>query len=310
MQIAIIDLGTNTFNLLIADILEDKSFAILLETKYPAKLGKGGINNRTITPEAFERGIKAIDTHLKTIKKYNVESIYCFATSAIRSASNGHEFVSEIKKRFNLDINVIDGDKEAELIYDGVKQVVPIGEEKVLIMDIGGGSTEFIIATKNGVIWKYSFNVGAARMLDLVNPSEPIKKNEIEKLKQYVEEELKLLFNTMKIHEVNTLIGSSGSFDTIAAMIAVDEHPHLDMSKITSYKIGLNLFEKLHQKYLISTLDERMKMKKMDPTRVEMIVLASIFIDFIIKKFNIANVFQCNYALKEGAIYQVLNDKI
>ncbi len=307
MQIAIIDLGTNTFNLLIAEVKDNHSYNILTETKYPAKLGKGGINDKTITPEAFERGFKALETHLETIAQFNVDQITCFATSAIRSASNGKTFVSQVKEKFNLDINVIQGDKEAELIYDGVKQVVPIGTDNVLIMDIGGGSTEFIIANKNEVVWKHSFNIGAARMLDLIQPSQPIKAYEISKLESYITKELELLFTEIKKHKVDRLIGSSGSFDTIAAMIAAEEHPHLDMTKTTSYKIELDFFEKLHQRYLSSTLEERLKMKKMESHRAEMIVLASIFIKFTIEKLHIKEVFQCNYALKEGAIYQILN---
>jgi len=310
MQIAIIDLGTNTFNLLIAEVTNENNYNILLESKYPAKLGKGGINNKLITTEAFERGLKAIETHLNTIKKYNIEAIHCFATSAIRSASNGTDFAKKVKLKYNLHINIIQGDKEAELIYDGVKQVVPIGEKKVLIMDIGGGSTEFIIANKNGVVWKHSFNIGAARMLDLVKPSDPIKDTEILFIESYVTKKLEILFEEMKKHEVSTLIGSSGSFDTIATMISAVEHPHLDMSKITSYPIAFNLFNKLHNKYLNSTIDKRMNMKGMDPHRIDMIVLASIFIKLIFDKFKFKELYQCNYALKEGAIYQILNKKL
>lgn len=309
MQIGIIDLGTNTFNLLVAEVTNN-NYTILSETKYPAKLGKGGINNGMITPEAFERGFQALETHLETIRQFDIEEIHCFATSAIRSASNGQEFVDLVKQKYDLNIRVIQGDKEAELIYDGVKQVIPIGEEKVLIMDIGGGSTEFIIASKQGVIWKHSFNIGAARMLDLVKPSEPIQQNEINKLEKHVNEELTLLFGEMNKHQVSTLIGSSGSFDTIATMVAAEEHPHLDMSKLTSYKIERKLLDKLHQRYLNSTIEQRLLMNRMDPHRVEMIVLASIFIQYIINKLNLTNLYQCSYALKEGAIYQILNKRL
>jgi len=308
MQIAIIDLGTNTFNLLVTEVTGDNNYKILLESKYPAKLGKGGINKKVIMPDAFERGLKGIETHLKTLEDYNVESINCFATSAIRSSANGQDFVDAVKDKFNLDINVIRGDKEAELIFDGVKQVVPIGEEKVLIMDIGGGSTEFIIANKDGVIWKHSFNVGAARMLDLIKPSDPINACEIEYLNSYAEQELVLLFEEMKKHQIKTLIGSSGSFDTLAAMIAAEEHPHLDMSKLTNYEIDYNLYLRLHKRYLKSTVNERLKMKKMEPHRVEMMVLTSLFINFVIEKYKFDKIFQCAYALKEGAIYQILKN--
>ena len=133
---------------------------------------------------------------------------------------------------------------------------------------------------------------------------------EIKTLEEYINNELQLLFTEMQKHDVKRLIGSSGSFDTIAAMIAAEEHPHLDLSKTTSYKIDLNLFNTLHQRYLNSSIEERLKMKKMEPHRVEMIVLASAFIQFTINKLSLTEVYQCNYALKEGAIYQILNKKI
>ncbi|MCG8581579.1 MAG: hypothetical protein MI866_16760 [Bacteroidales bacterium] len=309
MRIAIIDLGTNTFNLLIAEQTE-KSYNILLENKYPAKLGKGGINDKKIVPEAMERGITALQTHLKTIKQYNVDKIVCMATAAIRSARNGQEFVKRVKAELNLTINVIDGQKEAELIFDGVKQVIPIGEERIMILDIGGGSNEFIIANKDGVLWKHSFDLGIARLLDRFQPSDPITSNEIEEVETYIKGELKLLYEALEKYPTQTLIGSSGSFDTISAMIAVNHHPHLDMQKVMSYHIPMEYAQEMHELFLKSTASERKEMKRMDLHRVEMIVLASIFINFIVKEFNIKDIWQCAFALKEGTILQIIKNQL
>ncbi len=309
MRIAIIDLGTNTFNLLIAD-QSNGSYTILLENKYPAKLGKGGINDKRILPEAMERGITALKTHLETMKPYDVDKVVCMATAAIRSASNGQEFVDRVKNELGLTINVIDGQKEAQLIFDGVKQVVPIGDERVMILDIGGGSNEFIIANKDGVLWKHSFDLGIARLLDRFQPSDPITEIEAEAVEKYIKEELGLLYEAMAKYPTSTLIGSSGSFDTISAMIAANHHPHLDMKKVMTYHIPLNYAEEMHQQFLKSTMEERKSMKRMDLHRVEMIVLASIFINFIVKEFNITEMWQCNFALKEGTIWQIMNNQL
>jgi len=310
MRIAIIDLGTNTFNLLIADVSDNQSYNILLETKNAAKLGKGGINNRTITPEAMQRGIDALHQHLRTIADYSVDKVVCIATAAIRSASNGQEFVKRVKDEVGLDINVIDGQKEAQLIFDGIKQVMPLGKEKVMVLDIGGGSNEFVIANNEGVFWKHSFDLGVARLLDKFAPANPITQAEIDTIEAYFRTELQLLFDALKQYPVKTLIGSSGSFDTVSAMIAAIHHPHLDMSKLTSYHIHLNHFLELHQVYLKSTVEERTKMERMDPARVEMIVLASLFINFVVRECNIANIWQCSFALKEGAIWQLIRNQL
>jgi exopolyphosphatase/guanosine-5'-triphosphate,3'-diphosphate pyrophosphatase len=309
MRIAIIDLGTNTFNLLIAEQTE-KSYTILLENKYPAKLGKVGINDKKIVPEAMERGITALQTHLKTIEQYKVDKIVCMATAAIRSAKNGQDFVQRVKDELGLTIHVIDGQKEAELIFDGVKQVIPIGEERVMILDIGGGSNEFIIANKDGVLWKHSFDLGIARLLDRFQPSDPITQSEIDTVETYIKGELKLLYEAMEKYPTQKLIGSSGSFDTISSMIAAKHHPHLDMKKVMSYDIPLDYAQEMHDLFLKSTASERKQMERMDLHRVEMIVLASIFINFIVKEFNIKDIWQCAFALKEGTILQIINNQL
>ncbi len=309
MRIAIIDLGTNTFNLLIADKTGDQSYHIVLETKYPAKLGKGGINSGILLPEAMERGIQALKMHQQTMKEYQVGKVMCIATSAIRSAVNGQEFVDRVKQELGLDIQVIDGKREAQLIFDGVKQVVPISDKNVLILDIGGGSNEFIIANREGVLWMHSFDLGIARLLDQFEPSDPIKQSEIEAVEAYIKPKLALLYEAMMKYQPQTLIGSSGSFDTVAGMIAAQHHPHLDVLKLTSYKIPFDYIEELHQRFLKSTMIQRMQMERMDLHRVEMIVLASIFITFILREFKITNVWQCAFALKEGAIHQLLTNQ-
>lgn len=310
MRIAIIDLGTNTINLLIVEKKTEETYHILHESKYPAKLGKGGINDRTILPEAMDRGIFALKTHQATMDSYGVEKVVCIATAAIRSASNGQEFVRRVKEECGLNINVIDGQKEAQLIFDGVKQVVPIGKEKVMILDIGGGSNEFIIADNDGVLWKHSFDLGIARLLDRFHPSDPITQQEIEAVEDYIKDELGLLYDAFLKYPCDTLIGSSGSFDTIAGMVAAIHHPHLDMNKVMTYHIEMDFVEELHHRFLKSTHAEREKMERMDLHRVEMIVLASIFINFIVREFNIKSFWQCAFALKEGTIYQILRNQL
>ena len=310
MHIAIIDLGTNTFNLLVVMVNQDNSYTILFENKHPTKLGKGGINKKTISPEAFERGFVALQTHLNTIKKYEVSSIHCFGTSAIRSSDNGQQFVAAVKDKFDLEVKVIPGSEEAQMIYDGVKQVFPIGRDNVLIMDIGGGSTEFIIANSKRVVWKQSFELGLSRLYDQINPSAPMKKEEVEQVNKIMADTLKPLFQQLQVSPISKLVGSSGSFDIIAEMVAAVEHPHLDMSKLTSYKIEKPDFEALNDTFINTTIKERLKLKAMDESRVEIIVLASIIIKFMVDHLKIDHFYQCDYALKEGAIYQILNKKL
>jgi len=309
-RIAIIDMGTNTFNLLVTEVRRDGTYNILKESKYPAKLGQGGIHKATITPEAMERGLDALRTHLITISDYQVESIFCFATSAIRSAKNGQIFVKRVRDELGLNIRLIQGDEEAQTIFDGVRQVFPMDEEYILIMDIGGGSIEFIIANRFGVAWKHSFDLGVARLLEAFEPSNPIKESEIKAIQKHLKKQLEMLFEAVKQYRLKKLVGSSGSFDTLAALLARKFYPLLDMSKLTSLNLEYKQLLLVHKELMMSDSDQRKVMPGMEPHRVDSIVPASIIVKFIIEELKIKEVWQCSFALKEGAILQIISSQM
>lgn len=308
-RVAIIDLGTNTFNLLITEV-EGSSYRILTESKYPAKLGEGGIHKATITAEAMKRGIEALTVHLITISEYQVESIFCFATSAIRSATNGGDFIRRVKQELGLTIRVIPGDEEAQTIFDGIKQVVPLDNYYSLIMDIGGGSVEFIIANRNGIAWKDSYNIGTARILEQFKPSDPITDKEVSKIKEYIGSKLKPLFEAVEKFPIYKVVGSSGSFDTLAAMIAKKEYPLLDITKIINFKMSREYLSDLHELLKKCDSHTRRSLPGMDPSRVENIVPASIMIQTVLALVKPEEVWQCSFALKEGAIQQIISSEL
>ncbi len=311
MRIAIIDMGTNTFNLLIAEIIQGRKFKIIFKDKAGVKLGKGGINQKMISSEAFQRGIDAIKKHLKTTQKFNVDKIFTTATSGVRSTKNGKEFVETLEKQFDIKIQVISGDEEAELIYRGVKQTVEFNEHSALILDIGGGSNEFILASNSGLLWKKSFDLGIARLLDQFNPSDPITPHEIAAVEHHINKNLTPLYEAVEIYHPTKLIGCSGTFDSFRAMIiAKKENLPDDIKKQNHYLINLGDYYNLHQELIQSTTAERLEMKGLEIVRVEMIVLASIFVNFILRKLKLETIVQSNFAIKEGMMDKIINSKI
>ncbi|MFW6203259.1 MAG: phosphatase [Marinilabilia sp.] len=309
-RIAIIDLGTNTFNLLITEIWPDGHYNILLESKNPAKLGEGGIHRSTITPEAIERGLEALKTHLITISEYQVESIFCFATSAIRNAANRDQFLERVRNELGLSVRIIQGDEEAQAIFDGIRQVFPIDENYILIVDIGGGSIEFIIANHNGVAWKQSIETGVARLLEMFQPSDPIKESEIKAIRKHLKKEFEPLFQAMKKFPVKKMVGSSGSFDTLAALLAKKFYPLVDTSKLTSLHLENKRLTAIHKELMSSDADQRRVMPGMVSFRVESIVPASIIVQFLIEELDIKKIWQCAFSLKEGAVFQIISGQL
>ena len=303
MITAILDFGTNTFNLLIAE-RKERAFKILHTSKQPVKLGKGGIQVKRITPDAFERGFAAIQNHMETIARYKVDDIRAFATSAVRNANNGEQFIEEVYRKFGFRVRVIPGDREAELIYKGVRQAVSFDHTHMMILDIGGGSNEFIICNKDGIVWKQSFELGMARLMERFTLSDPITHEEIRALQSYFMEELTPLLEVVKQVRPHTLIGASGSFDTFHALIR--ERTGMEEDRLHGREISMKAYNKIHLLLLQSTAEERRLMPGMEPVRVEMIVAATIFVSFVIHACHIKHLHHSEFALKEGVISELV----
>lgn len=303
---AVIDCGTNTFNLVIAEIFDKTRYNKLYNTRIPVKLGEAAINNGYIADAAFDRGIEALRVFSDRVHKLGVDKILAFATSAIRDASNGTLFVKKVKEELNIDIVVIDGNREAELIYYGIKGAVSLKQEASLIMDIGGGSNEFIIANREGLYWKQSFKIGAARILDKFPHANPITKSEIDTINSYLMEELKPLVKAVEEKRPVELIGSSGAFDSIIEMINGEYNGEPLKVEKTEYHVDSKSYRKIVDRIMTSTLEERKQIKGLVPMRFDMIVISCIMIDLVLKIIHTDKMRVSTYSLKEGALMEFM----
>jgi exopolyphosphatase/guanosine-5'-triphosphate,3'-diphosphate pyrophosphatase len=300
---AVIDLGSNTFNLLIAQ-LENKQLVVYENIEIAVKIGKGGLINNVITAEAIERSIKTLAEFKLIINKYKIDKITALATSAIRNASNGVEIKNKIKDLFDIDIEIIDGEKEAELIYFGALQSFDFPNENVLVMDIGGGSVEFIIGNKKIIYWKQSFDIGAVRLFEMFKPNNPFSGNDIEKIKDHFVSKTGTLVENIEKYNPQYLIGTAGSFDTIKDIAQNELKLKLNFINNNVTEITMIDFEKLKALFLKLTINERMKLKGMVDYRAEYIPIASIIIDLVLKKLKINTLHCSTFSLKEGVFYE------
>ncbi len=308
MILAIIDCGTNTFNLLIVKI-NGLQYTKVFNTRVAVKLGEGTINQGYIASLPFNRGIAALAQFKTHLINYNVQKTLAYATSAIRDAKNGEEFVTTAKHNFNIDINIIDGNREAELIYLGNKEASKLNSSTALIMDIGGGSTEFILANGQQIFWKQSFLLGAARLLDMFTISNPITQPEINTLNLYLTQQLQPLFKAITLFPTTQLIGSSGAFDSIIEMIHGELNGEELVKEKICYTINILDYNTVAQLVIKSTLSQRKNIKGLIPMRFDMIVISTLLINFILKSFSINSLLVSTYSLKEGALVEFINNK-
>jgi exopolyphosphatase/guanosine-5'-triphosphate,3'-diphosphate pyrophosphatase len=301
-KIAIIDLGTNTCNLLVAEYASP-DFRVLYQGKEVVKLAKSGVDKNCLMPDALARARNAIQKHLEIIKRYQVDELQVIATSAIREAANRTWFVSELEQLTGINLQIISGNREAELIFKGVLLAMDAVDDHSLILDIGGGSNEFILTKNRQAYWKQSFPIGMARVIDRIPPSDPITGYEIDKMVSFFNSHLSELWEVVSKLEVTDLIGCSGAFDTLADLI---DHTDPGTKSRVRQEISIIEFERVYELLIGSTIEERVKMKGMESIRIEMIVPAVVFIKLVVDRLNIKKIIQTDFALREGILYECI----
>lgn len=304
MRIAVIDLGTNTFHLLIAEIKQN-NFDVIYKTNVPVKLGEGKINENVIIPVAFERGLACLKNFADTMTAYQVDQVRATATSAVRSAQNGQDFVEAVREKTGIAIEIISGDDEAELIYQGVKLSGAI-QNLSLIMDIGGGSVEFILCDNEKLIWKKSYNIGAARLAQQFFNSDPISDDDRNAILYHIQSELADLFEICESYQPQTLIGSAGAFETFAELIINKKNQQIDINKSETYVFNFDEYIEVAIKLLNLNHQERAAMPGMIPLRVDMIVMAALITNYVLGRTKINQLTLSTYDLKMGSLANFL----
>lgn len=306
MRIGIIDCGTNTFNLLVADVAEGQ-WSNVFTGKINVRLGKGGFSQGVLKPERLARGIDALLAHRETLLNFGTEKVIVLATSAVREATNAPDFIRKAKELVGMDVIVVDGMKEAELIYEGVRQTVDVASDCITVIDIGGGSTEFIIADASGILWKQSFAIGVSRLFEFLQPSDCLTEDEVARLDASFVKVLEPLRLALNEHPSTTLVGASGSFDTLTSMIAAARR---DLPHPLANEIQVEEFDRLHRILVCSTYQQRLAIPGMLPMRADTMPLATSLIDYVFHRFGFCRMFQSSYALKEGAIALFLKGRL
>lgn len=302
--LAVIDLGTNTFQLIIAEALAGRAFRILHQQSMPSRIGKGGINNGLLTDDAMARGIGILNDYKHDLQQWGVASseVAVFGTSAIRNAANRDAFIEQVASGPGFKVQVIDGDAEAGFIYEGVRQAVQLDTTPHLIMDIGGGSVEFIIANHQTVFWKKSFEIGGQRLMEKFVKSDPISSTAIRQINAFLDEQLMPLSNAVHQYAPKTLVGSSGSFETLAEMEFWRTNATWPPVDQAGFDLSMDELMRSSDLLVSSPRTERLALPGMRELRVDLIIVAIPMIHYVIKTCRIEAVKASRYSLKEGVL--------
>jgi exopolyphosphatase/guanosine-5'-triphosphate,3'-diphosphate pyrophosphatase len=218
-------------------------------------------------------------------------------TATLRRAENAPFFIQQVYEKTGIKVAVISGDEEALLIAGGVHLAIPFIEEKVLIMDIGGGSVEFIISEGETIYWSKSFPIGISILYNYFHKKDPISEEEIVKLTQFLDESLVDLMAILRVHNVHHLVGASGTFDVLEDFLS-----DVSIKNKHATTVSVDHVFPVLDEIIKKSLSQRLEYKEIPETRAEMIVAAMVLIKFILTEGKFSSLTYSSFAMKEGIL--------
>lgn len=301
MRVAAIDVGTNSVHLLVADVGLDGSWTIIEKARKQVELGANGLTKNMIAPGAYKRGLSAMKEFNEAALSLAVEDIHCAATSAVREAENGNDWCRSVSEATGIHVRVITGREEARLIYLGARADLDFGLGKVLLMDLGGGSTEFILCDSEQPRHIESLPLGHIRLADQFHTADPIAKPDYDALKAHIKEVLKPLTGSVKRRQVNTLVGTSGTLRCLALMATLargddpPEHSH-------GLVLHIGEIEALVKQLKHTTFAEILEIPGIDPRRQRTILAGAVLVRQVMRAFDQDRLITSERSLRDGLI--------
>ncbi len=308
-RIASIDIGTNTVLLLIADVDKDGRITTVHEEQRIIRLGKNVDSNRNIGIEGLMKCVAVLQSYRAIAEKYACSELTACGTSALRDAHNRDWFVREVKKQAGVEIEILSGDEEALWTFQGGRLVLPDSEAEdsdMLVIDIGGGSTEFIVGSRDNITHKISLDIGAVRMTEMFIKSDPVKPQEETSLKQYVASLLTEKLEHYTLGKDIRCIGVAGTVTTLAAMEQKMEKYQPD--KINRYAISKTGLQKLLDDLRPMTQSERQKIKGLQPERADVIFAGGLILSEALNYFGLDRITVSDYGLRYGLILRKIKN--
>ena len=289
---AVLDLGSNTFHLLIARLLPgDVLEAVYRERRY-VKLAEGSTDH--IIPAAWDRAFSALNQFRKILTEYGDPRVTVLGTAMLRRATNGEDFL-RAAAALDLPVTIISGDREAALIARGVTTVLPPDAGRVLIMDIGGGSTEFILCELGSTLFARSFPVGLVNLYDRFFRTDPITKTDLMALRTYLTDVFAPLRSALSTHPTHHLVGAAGAFEILVAG---------NGASATYQELPPTVIEDLLGELVSRSPAERAAHPAVPPERAELIVVALVLARLVMDLAGVDRLGVSAYALKEGALLE------
>lgn len=302
-RLAGIDIGTLTCRLLIADRSPGLPLKELRSERRILRLGEGVDKTKRLSPAAMDRVIHCLCEWKAVIDTYRVDACAVVATSAVRDAGNRAEFLDRVKHEAGFDVEIITGDEEARRTLLGIRSGLPPGVTDMLALDIGGGSTEFILDRPGQAPIVRSIDIGVVRLCERVLRHDPPTAEEVQQARDWVRIETEAATAAMPRSEGVTFVGTAGTVTALAAM--AQKLPAYEPARIHNYKLQLETVQQLEQALLSRTKADRVGLPGLEKNREEVIAAGAIIIRTIMETLGEKECLVSDLGLREGALIEL-----
>lgn len=298
MRIAAIDIGTNSVHMIVCRVRPDLSFEVIDREKDMIRLGAGGLDGRRLAEPSLAAAIHTLSKFTRIAAAQGVDEIVATATSAVREAANGADFVARVKRELDLHVRVISGSEEARLIHLAAAYAVDIGKRAAVVIDIGGGSTEITVGTAERMQTGRSFKLGVIRLTERFVRTDPISGHDEQRLVRHIRRQVDGYLRTLARRRIERVIGTSGTILSLGAL-AASARPNDDVRNV---RVSVKAVRRLRKRLTALSLDARLKLPNLDPRRADLAPAGVILLDTILERLGAEELVLCDFALREGLI--------
>ncbi len=305
-NLAAIDVGTNSIHLVIAEVIPDSGrFKVLDREKEMVRLGSGSTDMKYLSEGAMDRALQALH-RFKIIAASHHAPIRAVATSAVREALNQDEFIRRVKSETGINLEIASGFEEARLIHLGVLQALPVFKKTHLMVDIGGGSTEFLIGHQRRILYSNSLKIGAVRLTQRFFDGQKTSSKSIRECEKYVRGMLSPIRRSVKREHYEVAVGTSGTIMNIAGIIRRRREED-EESSLNNFTFSRDeMLETVETILEVKRPEDRVKIDGLDPARADIIVAGAIILEQIFKELGVRKMTVSEFALREGIILDTI----
>jgi exopolyphosphatase/guanosine-5'-triphosphate,3'-diphosphate pyrophosphatase len=296
MRIAAIDIGTNSVHMIVVRVRPDLSFEVVDREKDMVRLGAGGLDGRRLSAEAITSALQTLTSYKRLAESHGVDEIVATATSAVREAENGGDFVAMVRQQVGIRVRVISGTEEARLIHLAAAYASGVGGQSAVVIDIGGGSVELTIGTAARMHAGKSFKIGVIRLTERFVTSDPLSAADEARIERYVRRQTSAHIRTLKARGFHRVIGTSGTIHALGTL-ATETAGDLRNRRVT-----IKQLHRLRRALTASTLEERLTMPGLDPRRSDVVVAGAVLLDTLLGSLGTPDLTLCDFALREGLV--------